>query len=154
MALLTLVMEGDPILRRTAQPVAQITRRVQRLIKAMFATMYANDGVGLAAPQVGSSERIIVVDVGKGPLALVNPELEEARGAETDAESCLSAPGKTGYVTRASSVVVTGWSPTGHPVRIKATGRLARALQHELDHLEGILFTDKATGVRFEPPRR
>ncbi|MGE5508333.1 MAG: peptide deformylase [Chitinophagales bacterium] len=154
MAILPILLEGEPLLRKRAEPVPQVTRRVQRLVRDMFATMYAADGVGLAAPQVGIAERIIVVDVGSsGPLALINPEIEEARGAETDVESCLSAPGKTGYVTRAAEVAVAGWSPTGRPVRIKAGGWLARVLQHEIDHLDGVLFTDKATGVRVRTPQ-
>lgn len=110
--------------------------------------MYAADGVGLAAPQVGVPQRLIVVDAGEGTLHLVNPEVHEASGSEMDSEGCLSLPGLYGYVERYSRVVVAGLDIKGKPRRIVASGRLARVLQHEIDHLDGILFVDKAKGLR------
>jgi len=113
----------------------------------MEETMYAADGAGIAAPQVGISERIIVVDVGEGPLHLINPQVIQASGSVVEREGCLSVPGVSGYVDRAEQVVVTGLDEKGKQKRIQADGWLARALQHEIDHLDGILFIDKATGV-------
>lgn len=139
--------EGDPVLRAKAKPVAKVTKRIVKLLKDMEETMYAADGVGLAAPQIGVSERLIVVDVGDGPLHMINPILEQAEGTDVDREGCLSIPGVYGYVERHARVVVSGLDLKGKPLRIEGTGLLARALQHEIDHLDGILFTDKATGV-------
>lgn len=147
MAVLQLRYEGDPVLRAKAKPVAKVTKRVVKLLKDMEETMYAADGVGLAAPQVGISERLIVVDVGDGPLHIINPVLERGEGADVDREGCLSIPGVYGYVERFAKVVVSGLDPRGRSLRIEGTGLLARALQHEIDHLDGILFTDKASGV-------
>lgn len=113
----------------------------------MVETMYAADGVGLAAPQIGLSERLIVVDVGDGPICLVNPELVLGEGSVIDREGCLSIPGVYGYVERYGRVVVTGLDAKGKPKKVDAHGWLARALQHEIDHLDGILFIDKATGI-------
>ena len=103
--------------------------------------------MGLAAPQVGMSQRIIVVDVGEGPVVLINPEIEEAAGSEIDSEGCLSIPGRWGYVERAQEVVVTGLNDSGRSVRLRADGLFARALQHEIDHLDGVLFIDKALEI-------
>lgn len=147
MAVLPIVKEGDPVLRRKAAAVPRVTRRMVKLMQDMVDTMYAADGVGLAAPQVGVSERIIVVDVGDGPIQLANPELVHAEGSVVDREGCLSIPGVVGYVERHERVVVQGLDPKGKARRIEADGWLARAFQHEIDHLDGILFTDKATGI-------
>jgi len=148
MAILEIIKEDNPILRKKAKPVTRVNSAVQKLINDMFLTMYQADGVGLAAPQVGKSKRIIVVDVGKGKIALVNPEIVTAEGEATAEEGCLSIPGKTGDVTRAAKVVVKGLDETGKPVEIEADGLLARAFQHEIDHLNRILFIDKATNIR------
>lgn len=145
MAVLELRYKGDPVLRAKAKPVSKVTPRIVKLLKDMEETMYAADGVGLAAPQVGVSERLIVVDVGDGPLHLVNPVLEEAQGVDVDREGCLSIPGIYGYVERHARVVVSGLDLEGRPTRVEGTGLLARALQHEIDHLDGVLFIDKAT---------
>jgi peptide deformylase len=142
MAFLNICIEGNPILRQKAVPVKKITRKIQKLIKDMTQTMYEARGVGLAAPQIGISEQIVVIDVGDGPIALINPEISEAEGSERDVEGCLSIPGFNGYVTRASRVVVTGLNEKGQSVRYEGTGLLARAFQHEIDHLKGILFID------------
>lgn len=147
MAILPIRKEGDPVLRKRARPVPKVTKRIVKLLQDMEETMYAADGVGLAAPQVGISERLIVVDVGDGPIHLVNPVLVSAEGSVIDAEGCLSIPGVVGYVERAQKVVVDGLDMKGRPRRIEAEDWLARALQHEIDHLDGILFTDKATSI-------
>ncbi|MGE5508726.1 MAG: peptide deformylase [Chitinophagales bacterium] len=147
MALLPIVQEGAPVLRQRALPVKRITKRLERLVDDMFETMREADGVGLAAPQVGVSERLIVIDVGEGEVALFNPVIVEARGHDTDLEGCLSIPGKVGYVTRAEEVVAQGLNRHGRPTEVRAAGLLARALQHEIDHLDGILFIDRATEV-------
>jgi peptide deformylase len=108
----------------------------------MIETMYAVDGVGLAAPQVGVSKKIAVIDVGEGPIALINPKIIEGSGEDIDVEGCLSVPGKQAYVKRMATVKVQAFNEKGKPVQIEAEGLLARALQHEIDHLNGILFTD------------
>ena len=147
MAILPIRKEGDPVLRQKAQPVPKVTKRIVKLLQDMEETMYAADGVGLAAPQVGVSERLIVVDVGDGPIHLVTPVLVAAEGSVVDVEGCLSIPGVVGYVERAQKVVVDGLDMKGRPRRVEAEDWLARALQHEIDHLDGILFIDKATGI-------
>jgi peptide deformylase len=114
----------------------------------MFETMYGADGCGLAAPQVGESIRVIVVDAGDGGIALIDPEITLAIGEETDVEGCLSIPGAAGYVTRAAEVVVRGLDENGKRIEVRGEGLLARAFQHEIDHLDGVLFIDKATGLR------
>ena len=143
---------GDPVLRRKARPVAELGDDVLRLIEDMFETMYDEDGVGLAAPQVGVSERLIVVDPrdpGVQPFALVNPEIvllgpELERGEE----GCLSLPGLKDIVERASTAIVQGIGREGQPLRIEADGLLARVLQHEVDHLDGILFIDRVSPLK------
>src|SRR5690606_34112190 len=120
MAVLKLRYLGDPVLRAKAKPVARVTKRIAKLLKDMEETMYAADGVGLAAPQVGVSERLIVVDVGDGPIHLVNPVLVAAEGSVVDVEGCLSIPGVVGYVERAQKVVVDGLDMKGRPRRVEA----------------------------------
>jgi peptide deformylase len=131
------------ILRRRAQPVRVVTRDVQRLIDRMFATMRDARGLGLAAPQVGSSRRVIVVEIDRRQLALVDPEIQRQDGEEIGTEACLSIPGLLGDVPRAQHVVVRARNRRNRWVTIEATGLLARVLQHEIDHLDGILFTDR-----------
>lgn len=147
MARYTIVTAGDPILRKTARPVDQVTDRTRKILNDMADTMYHAQGVGLAAPQVGISKRIIVVDVGDGLLQLVNPVISAKDGIQEGLEGCLSVPGLNGIVVRANHVVVTAQNEYGEPVTIDAEGFKARALQHEIDHLEGILYTDKASSV-------
>jgi peptide deformylase len=142
MAILPIIKEGDPVLRLKAKPVGKVTKRVRKLIRDMAQTMYDAPGVGLAAPQVGISERIIVIDIGEGLIALINPEITDVSGSERDVEGCLSVPGVSGYVTRAAKVGVTGSDENGKPVKYEGTGFLARAFQHEIDHLNGVLFID------------
>ncbi|MBS5594239.1 MAG: peptide deformylase [Clostridiales bacterium] len=147
MARYTIVTAGDPILRKTARPVDEVTDRTRKILNDMADTMYHAQGVGLAAPQVGISKRIIVVDVGDGLLQLVNPVISAKDGIQEGLEGCLSVPGLNGVVVRANHVVVTAQNEYGEPVTIDAEGFKARALQHEIDHLEGILYTDKASSV-------
>jgi len=138
----------DPFLARKAAPVATVDDRVRTLIRDMFETMYAAEGVGLAANQVGVGKRVIVVDVspvdeGIAPIAVVNPEIVERRGTVVGEEGCLSVPGVQGEVCRAETVVVRGIDERGNPLQLTAEGILSRALQHEIDHLDGILFIDR-----------
>ncbi|HOJ78189.1 MAG TPA: peptide deformylase [Bacillota bacterium] len=140
--ILKIVKEGDPVLREQAKAIPKITKRIKKLAKDMLDTMYNANGVGLAAPQVGISERIIVIDVGKGPIVLVNPEIIAAEGKEKDTEGCLSIPGRSEYVTRAAHVEVSALNLDGDTIKVEGSGLLARALQHEIDHLNGILFID------------
>lgn len=144
--------EGDPVLRKRAKAVPEITRGIRRLLDDMLATMCAADGVGLAAPQVGVSKRIIVVDVGDGPVELVNPEITGAEGEQVGSEGCLSLPLLIGEVARAKRVSVTGLNRKGQRIWLEGEDLFARVLQHEIDHLEGILFIDRATRVWEVPP--
>lgn len=140
-----IVTVPDPVLRQKAVAVQKITKRVRKLIDDMAETMYEADGAGLAAPQIGVSERIIVIDVGQGLIPLINPQIIFTEGEERDVEGCLSIPGKNGYVTRSKKVTVTGLSSQGKEKRYEAEGLLARAFQHEIDHLNGILYIDYLT---------
>lgn len=143
MALLPINKIGDDILRTKAVTVDKVTKKRKKLIRDMLETMYKADGIGLAAPQVGVCERIIVIDVGEGPLAIVNPVIKKAEGEAIDVEGCLSVPGDKGYVKRALRVVVEGMDQDEKPVHFEAENLFARCLQHEIDHLDGILFIDK-----------
>lgn len=138
----------DPFLSTKALPVPNVDETVRELIHDMFETMVASNGVGLAATQVGVGKRVIVVDVspleeGVEPLALVNPEIVGKQGRASGVEGCLSVPGVEGTVCRHESIVVQGMNEHGDPVIIEANGLLSRALQHEIDHLDGILFIDR-----------
>jgi peptide deformylase len=138
----------DPFLARRAVPVATVDDRIRTLVRDMFETMYDADGVGLAAPQVGVGKRVIVLDVSPvdetiAPLAVVNPEIVSRKGSDTALEGCLSVPGVQGEVCRAGTIEVRGLDEHGNPLRVRAAGILSRALQHEIDHLDGILFIDR-----------
>lgn len=139
--------EGSEVLRKKARAVAAVDNSIRRLVDDMFETMYHADGVGLAAPQVGRSLRIVVVDVGDGPIALINPKVTSASGSVTDIEGCLSIPGVSGKVPRAERITVEALDADGRQVLFQADGLLARAVQHEVDHLDGILFVDRATEI-------
>ncbi len=134
---------SSEILRRKSKPVNEINDVIRQLLDDMAETMYHYEGVGLAAPQVGISKRIIVVDVGEGLWELINPVLVSGKGKQLDEEGCLSIPGYYAPVERFKSVKVKGLNRYGDEVVIDAKDMAARALQHEIDHLEGVLFTDK-----------
>ena len=133
----------DDILRKKAKTVEKIDERLKLLISDMIDTMHQADGVGLAAPQVGILKRIVVIDVGDGVHALINPKIISRSGEEIDYEGCLSIPGIRGKVRRPASVVVKALDRDGREIELKADSLLARAVCHETDHLEGILFIDK-----------
>lgn len=152
MAIREMRILGDPALREKAEPIGEIDREVRELAEDMLETMYAHDGVGLAGPQIGVARRIIVIDPQSGdsaPFALVNPEVVES-GEETERaeEGCLSIPGLAEVVERPATVVVEGLTAEGKPRRIEAEGLLARILQHEVDHLDGILFIDRVSPLK------
>ncbi len=138
---------GNKVLKEIAAPVEKIDRKLKQLLDNMAETMYAADGVGLAAPQVGVSLRIVVIDIGEGLLELINPEIISKEGSETDTEGCLSVPGMYGEVERYASVTVEALNRSGKKFRVNGSGLLARALQHEIDHLNGILFIELAKTV-------
>jgi peptide deformylase len=140
MAELEILTVPNPILLAKGQVVARVSPRIQRLAHNMLETMYAASAVGLAAPQVGVQKRLIVVDVGEDPLVLVNPTIAAAEGEQLGLEGCLSVPDLVGEVRRAEWVTVNGLNAQGWPVRLESEGLLARVLQHEIDHLDGILF--------------
>ena len=137
MALRTIRVDGDDVLRKVCKPVKEMTPRTEELIDDMFETMYAANGVGLAAPQVGVLKRIVVIDVMDGsPLVLINPE-------KTGSEGCLSLPGLEGEVTRPNHVVCKALDRNMQEITVEGTELLARAICHELDHLDGVLYKDK-----------
>lgn len=143
MAIRNIIEDGDPTLRKTSRVIEKIDKRIVTLLDDMIETMYDADGVGLAAPQVGILKRIAIIDVGEGIIELINPEIIEAKGEQIDAEGCLSIPGVSGDVKRPKYVKVRALDRSGKTIEIEGTDLLARALCHEIDHLEGILFTDK-----------
>jgi peptide deformylase len=143
---------GDSLLTEPAKPVEAITVEIETLIDDMIETMYAAPGIGLAAPQVGVSLRIFVVDlsVGRDPMGLsvmINPEFVEREGMQLEEEGCLSLPGFTATVARPKRVVVKGLNRDGGEHRLEGTGLMARALQHEMDHLNSCLFVDRLRGI-------
>jgi peptide deformylase len=138
----------DPFLSTMSIPVTIVDGKVRDLVRDMFETMYAANGIGLAAPQVGVRKRVIVVDISPVeetavPIALVNPEIVGKQGQVEGVEGCLSVPGVEGMVCRHESIVLRGLNEQGVPVTMEARGMLSRVLQHEIDHLDGILFVDK-----------
>jgi peptide deformylase len=142
-SLLPLRVLGDPILREETKPVTVVTGEIQRLIDDMFETMYAAKGIGLAAPQVGRTERLCVIDVDDDPMVLINPEiLESSRSMEKAEEGCLSIPDIYGDVERPAEVRVRAMDRDGNVFEREADGLLARCLQHEIDHLHGKMFID------------
>ncbi len=155
MAVLEIRKYPEEILEKKAQLVENIDRDLQRLIDDMIETMYAAPGIGLAAPQVGVSKRLVVIDVStkeeKHPLiVLINPEIVETDGLLDSEEGCLSVPGYTSTIKRAERIVVKGLDRNGKPVQIEGTELLARALQHEIDHLDGVLFVDRMSSIKRE----
>lgn len=140
---LSIVYYPDPVLRKKAAPVTRITPEIISFAEAMLETMYASNGAGLAAPQVGVSLRLIVVDVDGRPHLLVNPQIVSREGSQTGVEGCLSLPNLHGDVTRAQKVVVQATNLRGKKVTLSGEGMWARAMQHETDHLDGVVFTDR-----------
>lgn len=143
MAVYQIVEIGDPVLRERAKEVTKFNASIEKLLGNMADTMYDAEGVGLAAPQIGVLKRVVVIDVGEGLLELINPEILEMKGEDIGQEGCLSIPGTQGTVKRAEWVRVKYQDRTGQEKVIEGEGLLARALQHEIDHLNGILFVDK-----------
>lgn len=148
MAVLDVRLYGDPVLRKPAAPVRDVNSEIQRLIDDLVESMYNDAGIGLAAPQVGASHRIVVADAGSGVArAYVNPVLVEQGGEVTGEEGCLSLPGIFADVVRAEWVVVEAQDRDGASFRERTGGLLARVLQHEIDHLDGVLFIDRLDKV-------
>jgi len=147
MALRNIREIGDEILTKKCKEVTQMTDRTRELIADMLDTMYEADGVGLAAPQVGILKRIVVIDTtGEDPHVLINPVIIERDGEQTGSEGCLSVPGKRGTVTRPNRVVVEFLDENMKKVKLEGTELLARAICHELDHLDGVLYVEKVEG--------
>ena len=143
MAIRQIRIDGDPILRKKSKEVRKITPSIVTLLDDMKETMDLEDGVGLAAPQVGSLRRLFIVDVGEGVTEFINPEILEKDGEQVGPEGCLSVPGEAGIVSRANHVKVKALDRDGNEFIIEAEELMARAILHEYDHLEGVLFIDK-----------
>lgn len=138
---------GDPVLNKVCKEVREVNDRIRELIDDMFETMYESEGVGLAAPQVGILKRIVVIDVtGEDPILLINPEILSIDGEQTGYEGCLSVPGKTGVVTRPNHVKVKAYNEDMEEFTLEGEELLARAICHELDHLDGKLYVDCVEG--------
>jgi peptide deformylase len=147
-ALLTVRLYGDPVLRQVAAPVREITPEIKQIIADMTETMWHQVGIGLAAPQVGLPHRILVMDDGKrGVQALINPVIESRSGTIREEEGCLSLPGIFAEVERSRTVTVKATDADGRPISFEAGGLKARVVQHELDHLDGVLFIDRLPPV-------
>ena len=143
MAIRNIVKEGDPVLRKTSRSVLQFDDRLAQLLDDMLDTMYDAEGVGLAGPQVGILKRVCVIDIGEGPIELVNPVIEKEEGEQFEVEGCLSLPGQSGVTKRPMKVTVRAQNRKGESYTISGEGLLARAFCHEIDHLNGILYKDK-----------
>jgi len=137
---------GDDVLRKRCKEITEMTPKIKVLIEDMLDTMYEEDGVGLAAPQVGILKRLVVIDVGEGPIVMINPEILETSGEQTGYEGCLSYPGKTGIVKRPNYVKAKALDENMEEFIIEGEELLARAICHELDHLDGKLYTDFVEG--------
>ena len=147
MALRTIRVEGDHVLGKVCREVTEVTPKIVTLIDDMLETMYEANGVGLAAPQVGILKRIVVIDVGEGPIVMINPEIIESDGEQTGDEGCLSVPGKAGQVTRPNYVKARFMGEDMNEYEIEGEELLARCICHELDHLDGHLYVEKVEGV-------
>ncbi|WP_239615722.1 peptide deformylase [Cohnella mopanensis] len=147
MSVLNIVPFGESILRKKAKPVEEMTPKIIKLLDDMAETLYASEGrAGLAAPQVGIIRRIIVMDCGEGLIELINPEIVELSGEQDGAEACLSFPNYHGFVKRANYVKITTLTRQGERIELEGEGFLARCIQHEIDHLNGVLFVDRVEG--------
>ncbi len=146
MAIREIRMMGDEVLTKVCKEVKQMTPRTEELIEDMLETMYEANGVGLAAPQVGVLKRIVVIDIGEGPIVMINPVILETSGSQTGSEGCLSLPGKAGQVTRPNYVKAKALDENMEEYIIEGEELLARAICHELDHLEGHMYVEKVEG--------
>lgn len=144
MAIKVIIKDGDPLLREKSKHVNEITPRIHKLLDNMAETMYDSEGIGLAAIQISVLKRIVVMDVGEGVIELINPEIVDKTGEQFGPEGCLSVPGIYGNVNRAEYVKVKALNRAGEEFILEGTDLLARAIQHEIDHLDGILFIDIA----------
>ena len=154
MALREIVLLGDPVLRAEAEEIEDFDKGLESLVRDMFETMYHAEGIGLAAPQIGISKRLIVVDLRHedepdARLAIVNPRVVwSSDDTEKSTEGCLSIPGMEELVRRPYSVTIKGFTPEGDPMTVEAEELFARALQHEIDHLDGVLFIDRVSALK------
>mgnify|MGYP001088714150 CR=1 FL=1 len=146
MAIRQIRVLGDDILRKTSKEVKEMTPRMHTLVEDMYDTMYEAMGVGLAAPQVGILKRIVVIDIGEGPVVMINPRIVESSGEQTGEEGCLSVPGKSGIVTRPNYVKAVALDEDMKEYEIEGEGLMARAICHELEHLDGHLYVEKVEG--------
>ena len=146
MALREIRVEGDSVLAKVCKEIKEVTPRIQDLIDDMIETMYDANGVGLAAPQVGILKRLVVIDVGEGPIVMINPRIVAQDGEQTGDEGCLSVPGKAGIVTRPNYVKARFFDEEMNECEVEGEGLLARAICHELDHLDGHLYVEKVEG--------
>lgn len=137
---------GDEVLTKKCKEIKEITPRIQELVDDMLETMYEANGVGLAAPQVGILKRLVVIDVGEGPIVLINPRIIATKGEQTGDEGCLSLPGKAGVVTRPAYVKVEAWNNKMERFEMEGEALLARAFCHEIDHLDGHMYVEKVEG--------
>lgn len=150
MALRTIRLMGDEVLTKKCREIKEVTKRIRELIEDMLETMYDANGCGLAAPQVGVLKRLTVIDVGDGPIILINPVILESSGEQIGDEGCLSLPGKVGEVARPNYVRVRAYDENMQEYEIEGTELLARALCHEIEHLEGQLYVEKVNGELHE----
>lgn len=150
MALREIRIQGDPVLGKVCKPITEVTPKIVDLIDDMIETMYEANGVGLAAPQVGILKRLVVIDVGEGPIVMINPTIVSADGEQTGSEGCLSVPGKAGQVTRPNHVVARFFDEEMNECEVEGTELLARAICHELDHLDGHIYVEKVEGELYD----
>lgn len=150
MALRTIRIQGDEVLAKACREVTEMTPKIKILISDMLETMYEANGVGLAAPQVGILKRIVVIDVGEEPLIMINPRIVSVDGTQTGGEGCLSLPGKAGKVTRPNHVVARALDINMKEFEVEGTELLARAICHELDHLDGHMYTELVEGEIYD----
>lgn len=149
MALRKIRTLGDPVLGKVSKPITEVNEKIKELAYDMLDTMYNANGVGLAAPQIGVLKRIVVIDIspeGDSPVILINPEIIATSGSQTGDEGCLSVPGKAGCVTRPNEVTVRAYNLKMQPIEFTGTELMARALCHEIDHLDGIVYVEKVDG--------
>lgn len=150
MALREIRVQGDPVLGKVCKPILEVTPKIVELIDDMIETMYEANGVGLAAPQVGILKRLVVIDVGEGPIVMINPTIILAEGEQTGQEGCLSVPGKAGEVTRPNHVIARFYDEEMNECEVEGTELLARAICHELDHLDGHIYVEKVEGELYD----